>query len=49
MEGRLKRLKAKFYSSDNGNEPVREWLLDLDRGDRRMIGADLKTLNRATP
>ncbi len=49
MEGRLKVLKAKFYCSDNGNEAVREWLLNLDRADRRMIGTDIKDVEYSYP
>ena len=30
-----------FYRSDGGNEPVREWLKDLDEPDRRAVGQDL--------
>ena len=34
----LKRLPARFYRSDAGREPVREWLKGLDVTDRRIIG-----------
>jgi phage-related protein len=30
-----------FYRSSTGNEPVREWLKQLDEGDRRAVGQDL--------
>ena|SRR5690348_7019429 len=38
----LKRLPARFYRSDSGQEPVREWLKSLDAEDRRIIGEDIK-------
>src|ERR1017187_4454189 len=33
----LKRLPARFYRSDTGREPVREWLKDLQPEDRKAI------------
>ena len=43
MNGRaLKRLPARFYRSDTGREPVREWLKSLDAEDRRTIGEYIK-------
>ena len=32
-----------------GNEPVREWLSDLPRDHRRMIGTDIKTVQLGWP
>ena len=37
----LKKLPAAFYATPSGNEPVREWLLDLDENDRRTVGYDI--------
>jgi antitoxin HicB len=42
MKTGLKRLPARFYRSDSGREPVREWLKSLDAGDRRIIGEDIR-------
>lgn len=42
MTKALKRLPARFYRSDSGREPVREWLKSLDEPDRRIIGEDIK-------
>ena len=44
-----KRLPARFYRSDVGREPVREWLKSLDAGDRRIIGEDIKDVEFAWP
>jgi phage-related protein len=30
-----------FYRSESGNEPVREWLLELPEAERQAIGRDL--------
>ena len=35
------RLSAIFYCTKTGNEPVREWLRELTREDRRAIGEDI--------
>ncbi len=45
----MKRLPAKFYRSDSGREPVREWLKSLDPADRRIIGEDIKDVEFAWP
>ena len=37
----MKVIEVIFYCSDNGNEPVREWLLSLDPIDRKTIGEDI--------
>ena len=33
-----KKVPAELYRNANGKEPVRDWLLTLDRGDMRSIG-----------
>ena len=45
----LKRLPARFYRSDAGREPVREWLKDLDLEDRKAIGEDVKDVEFSWP
>ena len=44
-----KRLPASFYATSGGNEPVREWLLGLDRESRRVVGADIATVEFGWP
>jgi antitoxin HicB len=44
-----KRLPARFYRSDRGREPVREWLQGLEREDRKVIGEDLKDVEFSWP
>ena len=44
-----KRLPAAFYATAGGNEPVREWLLDLDSESRRTIGTDIATVEFGWP
>ena len=49
MTGGLKRLPARFYRSDSGREPVREWLKGLDEADRRVIGENIKDVEFSWP
>ena len=42
-------LRVVFYRTATGNEPVREWLKDLQREDRRAIGQDIKTAQYGWP
>ncbi len=46
---RLKRVQAFFFATESGHEPVREWLIALDREDRREIGRSLMTLEFSWP
>lgn len=42
-------LVVKFFCTDNGNEPVREWLKDLQKEERYLIGVDIKTVQYGWP
>ncbi len=42
-------LPVVFFRTEAGREPVREWLKDLAREERRIIGEDLKTLQFRWP
>lgn len=42
-------LTVNFYRSDAGNEPVREWLKELPRDNKRIIGEDIKTAQLGWP
>ncbi|MEM7492306.1 MAG: type II toxin-antitoxin system RelE/ParE family toxin [Pseudomonadota bacterium] len=44
-----KRLPARFFQSDAGNVPVRDWLLALDDTDRKAIGDDIRTAEFGWP
>jgi phage-related protein len=45
----FKRLPARFYRTDGGREPVREWLQRLDHADRKVIGEDIKDVEFSWP
>ncbi len=44
-----KRVPARFYLTDGGREPVREWLKSLNKQDRLLIGTDIKTVEYGWP
>jgi phage-related protein len=43
------KLTARFFRSDAGNEPVREWLKALPSDDRKTIGEDILTVQYGWP
>jgi len=49
LPGREKRVPLVFFRTDSGSEPVREWLLELPKADRRVVGFGLKELELAWP
>lgn len=49
MRNLPKILHARFYKSTGGGEPVKIWLLALDKSDRRTIGEDIFTLEHSWP
>lgn len=42
-------LGVRFFRSETGNEPVRDWLTDLPKDSRRLIGEDIKTVQIGWP
>jgi len=42
-------LDVVFYKTEAGKEPVREWLKELPREDRKSIGEDIKTAQYGWP
>src|SRR5215467_3574084 len=49
MSPGLKRLPARFYRSDSGREPVRQWLKGLEPEERKVIGEDIKDVEFSWP
>ena len=45
----MKRITAHFYQTRANNEPVRDWLLDLEIEDRRIVGRDIATVEFGWP
>jgi phage-related protein len=42
-------LPVRFFKTETGREPVREWLRSLPNEDKRLIGVDIKTVQFAWP
>lgn len=42
-------LEVIFYATEQGNEPVREWLKSLSSFDKKRIGEDIKTVQFGWP
>ncbi len=38
-----------FFRTASGNEPVREWLIELTKEEKRLIGEDIKTVQYRWP
>lgn len=49
MTQRTKPLPVVFFVTSAGREPVREWLKELDKDDRREIGADILAVQQGWP
>lgn len=43
------KLRVKFFTTDSGKEPVKEWLKDLTKVERKTIGDDIKTVQFGWP
>lgn len=43
------KLPVRFFRTDAGNEPVREWLKSLSSDDRKVIGDDIRTVQFGWP
>lgn len=44
-----KKLKALFFKSGSGKEPVREWLKDFSKEEKKLIGGDIRTVEYGWP
>ena len=44
-----KRIRAIFFRTEVGNEPLRAWLKAMPSEDRRLIGEDIKTVEFGWP
>ena len=43
------KLDAIFYRTETGSEPVRDWLKELSKADKKAIGEDIKTVQFGWP
>jgi phage-related protein len=42
-------IRVVFFRTEAGNEPVREWLRDLSKDEKKTIGEDIKTVQFSWP
>ena len=42
-------LNVRFFRTEADNEPVREWLTNLPKGHRQLIGIEIKTVQLGWP
>jgi phage-related protein len=49
MIDRAKKLQARFYATSSGRQVVRDWLLELSEGDRRVVGKDIQKVEFGWP
>ncbi|HEX5507000.1 MAG TPA: type II toxin-antitoxin system RelE/ParE family toxin [Pseudolabrys sp.] len=49
MVDRSKKITGRFYTTASGLRPVRKWLLDLSKDDRRIIGKDIQKVEFGWP
>ncbi|WP_118180191.1 type II toxin-antitoxin system RelE/ParE family toxin [Paraburkholderia phosphatilytica] len=42
-------LHVRFFRTERGNEPVREWLKHLEMAEKKAIGEDIKTVQYGWP
>lgn len=45
----MKSVTAIFFRTEAGGEPVRDWLKELEKDDRKRIGEDIKTVEFGWP
>lgn len=45
----MKKLPARFFKTENGKEPVRDWLQGFARPDKQMIGEDISRVEFGWP
>jgi phage-related protein len=49
MVTRWKKITGRFYATASGARPVRDWLLDLSKHDRRSIGLAIQKVEFGWP
>ncbi|WP_239647802.1 type II toxin-antitoxin system RelE/ParE family toxin [Candidatus Jidaibacter acanthamoebae] len=45
----MKKIQASFYQNSSGREPVKEFLKELSKGDKFIVGSDIKTVEFGWP
>ena len=43
------KMNVQFYKEESGKEPVKKWLRELDKNDRKIIGEDIDSVQERWP
>ena len=49
MFDRTKKLQARFYATATGRKPVRDWIMELGKADRVIVGKDIQKVEFGWP
>lgn len=49
MTDEERRVPARFFQTETGNAPVLDWIKELSKTDRKIIGEDIKTVETGWP
>lgn len=49
MEAPSKKIQARFFISKSGNNPVRDWIMDLSEKDKKTVGAAIQKVEFGWP
>lgn len=49
MNSPQKKIQARFYLTDTGNNPVRDWIMDLSNNDKRAVGVAIQKVEFGWP
>jgi phage-related protein len=49
MFNRAKKLQTRFYALPSGRKPVRDWILELGKDDRVIVGKDIQKVEFGWP
>ena len=45
----MKRIVARFYRTEAGKEPVRDWLTNMNSADRKIVSSDIASVEFGWP
>ena len=49
MEALTKKIQARFYLNQSGNNPVRDWIMELPEFDRKAVGIAIQKVELGWP
>jgi phage-related protein len=49
MQKKEKNFEVLFFKTENGNQPAREFMKDLSKEDKKIVGADIRIVQNSFP